>query len=95
MFGTFSQFKRHLPLLMILLFATPPNPVTAQPVSPITQPVSPLTQPVDQQPAAATQQDEADREGNSQEENPSYKKVQQEVEQEVRDAQQKLEKTKP
>ena len=62
MFGTFSQFKRHLPLLLILLFATPPNPVTAQLVSPITQPVSPLTQPVpaitqpvDQQPAAETQ----------------------------------------
>ncbi|MDE0735356.1 MAG: alanine/glycine:cation symporter family protein [Pirellulaceae bacterium] len=62
MSGIFSQFKRHLPLLLILLFATPSNPVTAQlvspitqPVSPITQPVSPITQPVDQQPAAETQ----------------------------------------
>ncbi|MEO2023662.1 MAG: hypothetical protein ABGX05_17710, partial [Pirellulaceae bacterium] len=80
MSGIFSPFKRHLPLLLILLFATPPNPVAAQPISPITQPISPITQPispitqpispitqpVDQQPAAAAQQDEGDREGNSQ-----------------------------
>ena len=71
MFGTFSRVKLALPLLLILLFATSANPVTAQPVSPTpttTQPapLNPaLAQPADEQPAAAAAQDTGDNEGET------------------------------
>ena len=55
MFGTFSRVKLALPLLLILLFATSANPVTAQLVSPTPT----TTQPAPLNPALAQPTDRA------------------------------------